>query len=130
MSRGGRTRRSNRVADCGCSIGSGAGVDIGSGGNRRVHAVPVARGECAEFERWVGISSGWIRVDATNFSLRKPTFNLYVALIEFALNVDQPGAQWSHFFFKDKNIARFGTADATVIRADRYFAFYGAIVKR
>jgi hypothetical protein len=26
-------------------------------------------------------------------------------LIEFALNVDQPSAQWSHFFFEDENIA-------------------------
>ena len=34
------------------------------------------------------------------------------ALIEFALNVDQPSAHWSHFFFKDKYIAGLGASTA------------------
>jgi hypothetical protein len=53
-----------------------------------------------------------------------------VALIEFALNVDQPSAQSSRFFFEDENIAGLGTAKTTIVRAYRYFAFYGAIIER
>jgi hypothetical protein len=52
------------------------------------------------------------------------------ALIEFVPNVDQPSTHWSHFLFKDWNIAGLRTANTTVLRTYRYFSFYRATIKR